>query len=284
MTLEELIIQAERFGGCVVIENRDLLISSANRALRELYLTIPVTKTVRFNARGHRPTTYYKEIVCGSGQSITIPIRGKAFSMRVMGNGNYTLNDNGSMTVSQFETGSETKLIRRFLSGDGSIRFWGSFTFTIYDLSLYDDIYGPEISDIPDGSPTTVYDIRAIYGDFLAFTTPPTDRYGSVIENCRLHDGLLEIDSGFSGEIVLTYRRMPLMIDGQYVTSDPYEIIDINDEYTHLLIYLTWYHYLSIDDEAKAGIYKKKFDDMVSALNENYRIIDSSYVNVNGWA
>ena len=276
--------EIEWAGGGATIEDRYVLISTANRALRELYMKFPVTKTVKLNVRGHRPSTYYKEIVCKSDQSIIIPIKGKAYSMRVVGKGNYTIWDNGGMSAFQFDTGNDTKIIRGFLEKGEKIRFWGGFTFVVYDLSVYDEMYSPEVDSIPDGSPITVYNIKEMYGDFLSFACPPTDRFGYVIDNCRVYDGSMEIDSGYSGEILITYNRLPSRILGDNPGMEEYEIIDVSDEYTNLLVYLVWYNYWYDIDYSKAEVYKDRIDDISNIIYRNKRCFDRTYINENGWA
>lgn len=284
MTLEDLIIEVDRFGSGDTIGNRATMISTINRALTELYLNIPITKTIRFNVRGHKPVTYYKEIICKTGQSIVIPMHGKAYSMRVMGRGNYTVNDGGTMNAFQFDTGNETRVMRGFIGKGGSIRLWGSFTFVVYDLSIYDEVYSNEVESIPEGSPITVYNIKELYTDFLSFVSPVTDRFGNIIDNCKLYDGLLEIDSSYSGQIILVYRRLPTLICGEEESLDSMVTVDISDDYVNLLVYLIWYHYWYNIDEAKAKIYRERFDAMVKLVSESISNIDRKYINENGWA
>lgn len=284
MTIQDMITEVELLGGGEIIEDRSLLLSLANRALRELYSSIPITRTVVFNARGRRPAVYYNEILCNAGNRINIPLVGKAYSMRLCGKGYYSIVDGDSTKVIQFDTGLDTTVVRGFISEGGTVSFWGSFTFVVYDFSLYDEIYSSSPDSIPDGKATSTYDIREIYSDFLAFISPPRDRYGKTIDQARLHDGILEIDSSFSGEIILTYRRMPTEIYGAVVENDAVEVIDLLEEYKYMFIYLFWYHYWYNTDEAKAKIYKDRFDEL-RLKDEGYRrSIDSAYVDVNGWA
>ncbi len=283
-TLEDLKRQVEWFGRGDVINDRYTLIALANKALHELYLTIPVTKTVRLNVRGHKPTVYYEELVSKSGKTMILPLVGKAYSMRVMGKGNYTITDGSNVSAVQFDTENETKLVRGFIGTGGTIKFWGSFNFIIYDFSLYDEIFSQKVESIPDGAPIAVYDIRAKYGDFLSFLSPPTDRFGKVINDCRLQDGRLEINSGYSGEILITYRRLPTEIIGLYEEQDAEEVVDISNEYSHLLIYLIWYHYWHLNDEVKAQSFRDRFESLASVLANDRLTIDRKYVNENGWA
>ena len=285
MILEDLIKEVEIHGGGDVIDDNYTITSLINRALRELYISVPVTKSVRFNIIGHKPVACFKEIVCKSGQSITIPLDGKAYSMRVMGSGNYMImQDDRPLSASQFDTGNETRLVRGFLTGKGSIEFWGSFTFHVYDLSIFDEVYSPEVDSIPDGSPIATYDIRAMYNDFHAFVSPPTDRFGKAIKGCRLYDGRLEVSSDFSGEVLLTYRRRPSPVSYYEDNIDPAEEVDVNEEYITPLVYLIWYLYWYNTDENKAKIYKDRYESLLATVKSSQLNLDNNYLNENGWA
>ena len=286
MTFEEFSKVFHGIGNGDHLVDNETLTYILNGALRELYARMPITKTVNFNLRGHKPCTYYKEIICKSDQSITIPIQGMAYSFRVMGKGNYIVKDSVTTDAYQFDTGKESQLVRGFMNDAGTIRFWGGFTFVIYDLSIYDEIYSPEVESIPDGSPITVLNIREMYGDFLAFTSPPTDRFGKEIEGCRLYDGRFEISSDYSGEVYLTYRRLPKLItyveDNDDVTLA--ENIDVSEEYLQPLLYLTWYHLWYNMDDMRSKIYKERFESLAKDILDGKRTVDTEYINENGWA
>lgn len=284
MNLEEFIINVEKFGGGEVITDRTALLSAANKALHELYLSIPITKTIRYNVRGNNPILHYDKVVCKPGQILTLPLKGLAYSMRIVGKGNCSIDDGENYSVEQIDTGKESLILRGFIIDGGTIKFWGSFTMVIYDFSLYDDIYAPDVTSIPDSSPVNSHDIRAKYSDFISFVSQPVDRFGNAIKNCRLRDGTLEIDSKFSGDIVLTYRRLPTPIYGINEEFDYNEEIDVSEEHVYLLIYLTWYHYLIHVNEAKAAIFRERCDKVLESLNSNLRYIDTNYIDVNGWA
>ena len=286
MTLEELKNEVDATANGEDIVNVKSLVTAANGALRELYLTIPITKTVRFNVRGYEPVTHYQEIVCKANQSITIPMNGVAYSMRVVGRGNYIIKDGTTNNAGQFDTGTDSQLIRGYISPNSTIRFWSGFTFVIYDLSVFDEAYGPDVDNIPDGSPIKVINIREMFDDFLMFTSHPTDRYGQVIDGCRLYEDQMEISSSYSGEVAISYRRQPKPVtyceDNDIITLA--EILDIKDEYIQPLVYLTCYHFWRNIDEARAKIYKERYEIVADAIRNEKRIFDRSYVDLNGWA
>lgn len=283
MIYDELVENIKAYANGELI-GKETLLYHVNRALYDLYLYLPVTKSMRLYARGFKPTTYYKEIVYKGNSPVTINLNGKAFTMHVLGMGNYTIKDGESLNAHQFDTNSEAQIIRGFINSGGYIRFWGGCSFTVYNFAIYDDIASFNIEDIPDGSGITVFDMRKLCNNFLSFTSLPTDGYGQTIENCRLIDGRIELDSDYTGEINITYRRTPTEIIGIEKTEDYEEVIDINAEYIPLLINLFWYHYWYDSNETEAGLYKAKFDKLLSLHKEDRKVYDRKYVDVNGWA
>jgi hypothetical protein len=283
LTLEEFLKDLETFGFDEFINEREQIISSANRALRELYLSIPITKTITYHINAFKPITYYKKIVCKPGDIIVLPLVGKAFSMRVSGFGNYLVND-GTPMIGQYDSRNGITILSGFINGNATIKFWGSFTSIIYDLASFDDLFSTEKSGIPNGSPIQYHDIKSMYDDFISFASHPTDKYGKVLENCRVREGILEVDSNFSGEVLITYRRLPTSIYGVDTNNDSKEIIDVSREHEQLLVYLTLYYYWHGSDETKTRIYREKCDHILELLSTNSRYIDKQYVDVNRWA
>ena len=240
MTTKELATELFVLGGGEAISDDRLLAISVNRALRKLYTDREIVKTVRFASRSIPPIKYYEEIRCKNGEEVTIPINGIAFSMRIHGVGKYTITDGDSVTVYAFDSPNEAILIKRALIFGGSITFWGSFSFTVYDLSIYDQVFSPFTEDIPDYGPRRVFNVRELYTDFMCFISPATDKHGVPLPNCKLYDGKLEIDSSYDGEIVLTYRRVPTEI----FISEVEQNIDLPDEYKAMFIPLVASYFL----------------------------------------
>lgn len=281
MTTKELATELFVLGGGEAISDDRLLAISVNRALRKLYTDREIVKTVRFASRSIPPIKYYEEIRCKNGEEVTIPINGIAFSMRIHGVGKYTITDGDSVNVYAFDSPNEAILIKRALIFGGSITFWGSFSFTVYDLSIYDQVFSPFTEDIPDYGPRRVFNVRELYTDFMCFISPATDKHGVPLKNCKLYDGKLEIDSSYDGEIVLTYRRMPTEI----FISEVEQRIDLPDEYKAMFIPLVASYFLYFADEELAKYYRDRYEELLSQLKESsYYRVEYSYVDTNGWA
>lgn len=280
MTIDELKHEVKVLGFDDTIDLSTILVPSANRALNYLYSQKTITKTVRLFTRGYSVSFYKKEIHCENGKSITFPLDGKAFSMRVCGAGSYSVTDGGVTKITAFDTGMESQLVRGFISRGGEIKFHGSFSFTVYDFTIYPEIFSPRTTDIPESGSNVIFDLREMYGDFMSFVSPATDSTGKEIPSCSLKDGKLFVDANYKGEIILTYRRRPATIASIMVDE-----IDIPEEYCYFFPLLVASYVLLDTDEEKALYYKARYEEMVKCMEKNcYYEIDHNYKNTDGWA
>ena len=279
MTLDQLKAEVVSLGFDTTTNIDSHIVAAANRALRHLYNQRSITRTARLFARGPAIAYYAKEAHSSNGKEFTLPAPGIAYSMRVCGSGYYCVVDGTTNEVSRFETGPESQLIRGFLTWGGNIRFWGGLSFSVYDYTVYSEIFSPYQKDIPSGGRTVAFDLREIYGDFFSFLSPAIDTLGEPIPNCLLHDGRIEVDSKYRGEIIITYRRLPTPIE------EKTEIIDIPEEYTHLFPLLVASYVWLDTDSSKAKYYKERYDEMIGLVkSESYQSIDTGYQIKDGWA
>ena len=279
MTYSELRCEVTALGFDDIIEREELLVSSINRALRTIFSERAVTRTVKLFSPGQRIVSRVREIRHTGGIDMTLPLAGRAYSMRVSGVGRVTVRDGNEERSFDFSSNSE--LIRGYLHTGGEVTFCGDYSYSVYDLITYSEAYSDNTEDIPDGSATRTFDIRMSYGDFLSFASLPRDNRGKCIQNCTLCDGKLEIDSEYCGEITLTYRRLPRTVTG--AVAD--EVIDVPEEYAHLLALLVASYVWLDDDEDKAKYYKELYSEMLRSLgNSTYSSIAVGYTDTNGWA
>lgn len=279
MTYSELIDEVTLLTGAP-IQKYDLMLSSTNRALKDLYTRVSVEKTVRLAAHGLKPTAHYKKISCIAGVQTVIKMKGAAFSMRVHGSGQYRLENNDASEVVRINSPNETKLIRGFIDKEATLTLWSGLSFSVYNLSVYDRAFSSEVKDIPEYGQTMVYDLRSMYGDFMSFVSPPKDVDGNLLDVCELRDGKAIINTDYSGEIVLTYRRMP-----EELIDDDSQILDIPNEYLHLFPLLVTYYMLCTTDIVTASKCKDIFDECIQRMTvDNYTRIEHRYHDVVGWA
>lgn len=284
MLFSELSKEVALLGFDAGIDSADLLLSSTNRALRELYNSRNITKRVTLAASGVRPTTYIREIHRPGGHKIDIPIQGKAFSMMVHGIMTYMITDGNNKNAFTVGNGNELTLVRGFITYGGYISLWADLSFTVYDFCVFDEIFSGKVNEIPHYGPTVTFDLREIYGDFMSFASPAKDRFGKAIKNCILNDGKVEVDSSYRGEIILSYRRLPSTVSIPILDGDDPKI-DIPEEYSHIFPLLVASYVFLEADETKAKYYKQLYEKNLENIKVNsYEQLNYGYVDTNGWA
>lgn len=268
------------------------MMRSVNRALRDIYTRAAFLRTVRLYSGGLVPSLYKKQIYCKGGLEINIPLDGKAYSMRLSGEGFYRITDNGISNTYQFNTGRETSMVKGLIKGGGDISFYGYASFMVFDFSVYDEINSTTLDILPDGSNFITYDIRSLYGDFFSFVGPALDGYSKPIEGSRLIDGKLEVPKEYRGEIQLTYRTLPSPLvsfdpeeDEKAEEKEAAQTVAVPKEYEHALAYLAGYYVTLVKDPIKSAALKAEYDRIMSQLDVlTYDKIDSSYELKVRWA
>jgi hypothetical protein len=198
--------------------------------------------------------------------------------MTVSGEGTVKIRDGAESMKIDFN--SDSKLIRGFLRYGGQATFEGESSFDVYDIATYGELYGRDVDSIPDGGDEIRIDLREKLGDFLAFASVAETADGTAIKNAVLRDGVITLPVTFSGEVLLTYRRMPKMPNLSY----PDAAIDIPREYESLLPLLTAFYILLDDDAEKAEIYERAYRETLASLKINgYAVSNNGYADVSGW-
>lgn len=300
MTYQELTRDVLSLCRKSAVGSKRLMAGSANRALRDLYSRRKILRTVRLYAAGLTPALYYKQLYCQSGNTIRVPLQGKAYSMRLLGEGIYRIVDGGKTSITQFNTAGEAKLVRGRIESGGDIYFYGESSFLVFDMSVFTETLSGMLDNLPEGGQNQIFDIRALFGDFYSFLGPARDGDGRNIKGCRLYDGKLELPLDFRGEVNLTYRVLPPEVVIAYDEFDVLEAeegeefekedlsaieIDIPGEYCHLVALLTAYYYLYDEKPIMAEALRAEYERMMSELERRgYEEIDSAYHLEIGWA
>ena len=263
-----------------------IILGYANRALRDIFFDINVEGKIRVATHGSKPSTYIKEIHCPTGKEVVLPLNGRAFSMRFYGVGQYMLDVNGKQTTTRVISPYQATTVKHFVGPNTTLTVWGGISFSIFDYAVYNTIYSTNAEDIPEYGDMVSFDLRHICRDFLSFLYPATDSSGNEIPNCHLSDGKILIDPEYSGEILLTYRRLPRVIEGiESEYEDENEVIDIPEEYSSLLPLLVAYYLTPIEEEAQKNCFKTLYDDGIKSIADiGYRKLDLRYTDTNGWA
>ena len=119
-----------------------------------------------------------------------------------------------------------------------------------------------------------------LVGDFLCFSSLPTDGAGRVRQDVRLEDGRIFVRGGATGTARVRYRRLPAAIDG----NDPGQKIDLPRECLPLVPLLAASYIWLDDDPDKAADYLNAYREALLAVRRNETsLVDAAYENVTGW-
>ena len=278
MTLNELKSDVARLGFESYVEDENVFIASANRALSLIYVDRPVSRTATLSFRGPRINVKKEFIEHCSGDVITIPFTGYSLSFRSSGKGSCIISDSsGSSSV---PLSGDNQLTKHFVYGEGSITFLGDYYFTVSNLVVFNDLTSDRITDIPEYKPYRELSMEDFCEGFRAFSCQPCDKNGNPVASIKLADGRICAPFDFRGELYLTYYRTPAKISG----NDPNEVIDVSEECAPMLPLLTASFMWLDDDAAKAQYYMSLYRDMVANVKRfQASKIDLEY-RVNGWA
>ena len=174
MTLNDLKQEVASLGFESEIENSEVLIRAAKRALGTLYTEYSVICNARINRNMRKPSFHAERIDILSDRH-ELSVRGACYSFTTTGRGYYTITDKAKTTSKSFATDGE--IHRGFIEGgDGAtIRFNSNYTCSVLNLAVFDSLHGVSIDDIPLWTPIIEYDLRHKFPDFGSFVCPPKD-------------------------------------------------------------------------------------------------------------
>lgn len=279
MTLKELHSEICTLGFDSHLPFDQRLLSSVYRSLELVYSSKKITKSTKFFVRSCLPKTKLNEMHHHGGGVETLPLSGKAYSMRLYGEGVILLGNSKKEIMHEFNCDGD--YFKGFLDGGETVSFYGDLSYTVCNLVTFDEIYSLDPNDIPDGNECSIVDMRKLVPDFLAFDSLPTDSSGELITDAVLCDGKISFCADFSGEVSLVYRKRALMPS----LDTPDARIDVPDELAHLLPLMAAFFILLDDEPEKAAIYREMFD---KALAKSERVKaemnTARYLDTNGWS
>jgi hypothetical protein len=260
-------------------EKDERFLAYANLALGAIYNEITFTNRKKLYPVPIIPTSFTDRILHKCGETVTIPLSGKAFSLYAVGKGCITLLNGDIPKRTEFDT--EGTAIRGFLSKEASLILSGDYAFSVYSLAVFSDILSEDERDIPTFDRIISFDLRETVTDFGGFLSLPTDEFGRRIENAVFSDGRLTLSDFHGAYAEIEYRRIPKRI----YADDPDSCIDLPEEYSPLLVWLCA-HYLCLEDERDiAEDHLAHYRVLLASLKSNLRSgrgVD--YIDTNGWA
>ena len=277
MTYNDLRAEVSALGFDTEIESGTALASAARRAVASIYTEIPMYKTLSIYKTPLRAVKI-QNIHHKGGETEKIFFCSRAYSFRTFGSGRYKITDDaGERTVDFSKTG---KIERGFLHGAGFIEFLGDYAYSISDISFMEDIFSPDVSDIPLLTGYTEYCVNDYISDFLSFASMPTDEFGKIIKDSSVMSGKIAVPDGYFGKINIIYKsvapEIPTESDGEIILPDGCD---------HLLPLLVSAYVWLDDDSDKAQYYMALYRESISQIKAYDRMkIDTKYEDVNGWS
>ncbi len=218
---------------------------------------------------------YQQRTVVSRGEAKTLPLLGRAYSMRLSGSGRLTFIKGSERRLFTFDT--KDLLIRDFIDGEGEIELSTDKIFTVYDFSLFELTDSESAEDIPYGRSLRTVDLSGI-PDLLEFALPPEDGEGNTIIGSYFEDKRLFLPVGYSGEVRLIYLRKP-------------EIPRFDDEELNIpeileppLILLLSSRMLTELDPELSLRYESLYKETASALRRKSPSYKEEFVVTDGWA
>ena len=278
MTYKELCDEICALGFETELDDGDRVLCAVRRAVMTVYTEIPMYGRLVFYKSANLPKEKIPDFCHVSGKEETIPFLARAYSFRTCGTGGYKIREGSSET--SFNFSGTCELHRGFLHGAGEIEFFGDYSYTVFDIALYDEIYADTPESIPDGDPITEIDLSVLREDFLMPASELLYTDGGTVKGASIVGSRVRMPSELSGKFVIHYKKAPPVIE-----RNPDGLIALPDGCTHLCALLAASYVWLDDDSEKAYYYMNLYKDALASVKRTSRHgFDSSYKDVTGWA
>lgn len=278
MTLNDLKKEVIALGFEEEVGSHETFLHSAKRAISTLFsdYDFPMSAKLRIPSRA---PVFYRDTITVSGEERISTSGGKAYSFCAVGEGFFVIQDDEENFAVQIPEGEH--IYKGFLRGeDTSIRFYGSYEFTVYNFAVFDTLYGKKEESIPLYTERITINPRTELSDFCSFLSPITDACGRLIEHASEDGGNITLPRSFSGTLCFSYKRL-----APKITDTPEAKIEIPEEGAHLLALLTAAYVWLDDDPDKATYYMTLYKDGLKTLRQARRSsFTGGYEDVTGWA
>lgn len=278
MKIREIKNEIEALGFSGLAELSDSLIPTLNRCLSVIECAHPQVASATLPFFPKRSILQMGRINT-EGSIIECP-KGSHLSFSIQGEGSYRVVFGASEQVYDFKTLCR-QVSLHFPEGGRVIFEEGSFT--VFDISFTEPFPAPLSEGVtPLGSGYKI-DLAAVMNDLLYLTEIPTDGYGRPIKGlCKISPTEITLPKGFSGSIILTYRRRLTPLDA--LAGDDLEI-PLREELLPLLSLLASY-YLWLDESPElAEDYRKRYEELSASIKAaEARVGSEAYLDLSRWA
>lgn len=303
MTIQELYDSVSQLGFETSLENTQRFYLAANRAIKQVARIKPAISSYRID--------HYPIANAVNDDAITPAIKevdplyfgansAKSYYFEANGTGTATLEKYSATTdtwiafkvIALSSTDSKFVAYKGFvLDGEEEvtepirIAFTGDYTYFIRNVALYSSLYSNLLSDIPNYSAYTRYNMTDLTVHFSSFLCPPLiDEVGNVVlyknYSVENRDTIL-LPRSIRGSFIVRYYRKPTEIDSSGADMDA--VIDLDDELVALMPLLVAAYVWADDEPAKCeyylSLYREQERQIMSAI-KNYEPIT---VTTNGW-
>lgn len=296
MTVSELYGQVASLGFESSLESNEIFYDTAARALLEANRVRPRTASVLINHIAPENLTedaFSPRYVKGELEFIGLSPRCAYFEADGDGRVFFETVPEGNVFYErELKRGAggftEHRVILPQNEGLVRMRFVGNYVYSVRNVAMYADLWGPAEGDVPKRAIYTSYDMKNITSDFLEFNTPPiaeTEEYVNPAGDYRVEEGarlLLPYDK--PGVYKVIYKRLPRAINTQDEPSGSSEVIDLDEDIAALLPTLIASYMYAEDEPDRAQHYLSMYRQ--SAAEARFATKTSSVVrvrNIDNW-
>lgn len=248
-------------------------INAVRRALSIIFCELKITgkKTLAIAAKSICKS---EECISHIGKKdLTLPLEGRAYSVKLSGKGSFTVRDGPTVKTESFD--ADEVVFKGFIKYGGEVEFSGDYAYTVLSFTTFSDITSDRLEDIPDDAVHCIDMSKC--PDFFSFSAPPTDMMKNEIKGAVTDGTKIILPDDYSGKVNVYYRKRPLSI-----IDDDEQYIYLPEGYLPLLAPLTSSMLLVDDDKKLSDCYMELYGRMAEGMKSNNA--ESKRVKTNGWA
>lgn len=275
MTLRELKNEVNSLSFIAPEEQGGLFISSVKRGLSTIFCQLKLTKRLEYSIEPLPIVSCYTNLIHNGKETKTLPLSGRAYSIRLSGKGRVLIVD-GEITKTK-EFNSEDIILKGFIEQGGKVSFEGDFSYKIVSFITFSDVRSYRTEDIYAGDEDYAIDMKD-KKDFFSFVSA-TDENGLTVRNSSTLGTKLILPKGYRGKVLITYRARPIEPE-----DCDESVIDIPKRFEPLLAPLVAAYTLADDNPELSERYMMIYDNLLGCMNDAKEDLTPIWVRTNGWA
>ncbi len=278
MTLNELKAEVCALGFERAIELDSSFVSSVNRSLAQIFTERNVISNMKVECRKAKYQLYVNKYLHSGSESKEFCGSAKAFIFRSFGTGKMTLTDD--FGIREYEFSGNGTVTKGFVFGEANLVFKGEFCYSIYDLTLFSEIFSDNPKDIKLPFDNYEFDGKEYDNRFISFSSFPTGNNGELLYDVTATSKHLTVPYHYEGIVNISYKRSCETL----TLNDGEKEIDLPVECEHLLPLLTASYVWLDDDAGKSQYYYNMYREGMTATKFYSRESQGQKILTNGWA